>query len=197
MISAMHSLLKKSRLRTKFLVTTILVAGLFMGFSLYQSITFYTETAMSQVAEFSNRLLENTYSAMKFPMSIGDEKTVEEQLKGIKEHMSGIEVYLTDFSHNIIYASEERSIHTDMKNHLNYDESRIAFGKTMLTGKAPETSFQDKIRDEPFLVTIKPILNESSCYHCHGANRKILGSIVVKQSLKNMLAVVSNNRNKC
>ncbi len=85
MINSMYSLLKKSKLRTKFFVITLLVAGLFMGFSLYQSISFYTETTMNQVAEFSNRLLENTYSAMKFPMSIGDEKTVKEQLKGIKE----------------------------------------------------------------------------------------------------------------
>ncbi|MCG2830242.1 MAG: hypothetical protein L6302_04250, partial [Desulfobacteraceae bacterium] len=73
MINLMHSLLKKSQLRTKFLVTTILVAGLFMGFSLYQSIVSYTDSSMNQIAEFSNRLLENTYSAMKFPMSIGDE----------------------------------------------------------------------------------------------------------------------------
>jgi len=196
MIDLMHSLLKKSKLRTKLFVTTILVTGLFMGFSLYQSVTFHKETAMSQAAEFSNRLLENTYGAMMFPMSIGDEKTVEEQLKSIKKYMSGIEVYITDFNHHIIYASEESSIKTNMKNHLNNDDLRNAFEETLLTGKTPGTSFQDEIRDEPFLVTIKPILNELSCHHCHGANRKILGSMLVKQSVKNVLASIDNTRNK-
>ncbi len=121
MISVMHSLLKKSKLRTKFFVITLLVAGLFMGFSLYQSVSFYTETAMNQAAEFSDRLLENTYSAMKFPMSIGDEKTVKEQLKSIKEHMSDVQVYITDFNDEIIYASEEEFIHSNMKNNLHLD----------------------------------------------------------------------------
>ncbi len=196
MISIMHSLLKKSKLRTKFFWITLLVAGLFMGFSLYQSIVFYTETTMNQVAEFSDRLLENTYSAMKFPMSIGDEKTVKEQLKGIKEHMSGVQVYITDFNEEIIYASEEEFIHSNMKNNLHHNESRNALGKTLLTGKAPETSFHDRVGDEPFLVTIKPILNESSCHHCHGAARRVLGTMIVKQSLKNMIAEISNNRNQ-
>ncbi|NOR53636.1 MAG: PAS domain-containing protein [Candidatus Aminicenantes bacterium] len=196
MISIIQSLLKKSKLRTKFFVITLLVAGLFMGFSLYQSIVFYTETTMNQVAEFSDRLLENTYSAMKFPMSIGDEKTVREQLKGIKEHMSGVQVYITDFNEEIIYASEEGSIHSNMKNNLEHNEPRNALGETLLTGKAPETSFHDRVGDEPFLVTIKPILNESSCHHCHGAAREVLGAMVVKQSLKNMIAEISNNRNK-
>ena len=196
MISIMHSLLKKSKLRTKFFVITLLVAGLFMGFSLYQSIVFYTETTMNQVAEFSDRLLENTYSAMKFPMSIGDEKTVEEQLKDIKKHMSGVQVYITDFNEEIIYASEEGSIHSNMKNNLHHSESRDALAEALLTGKAPETSFQDRVGDEPFLITIKPILNESSCHHCHGAARRVLGSMVVRQSLKNMIAEISNNRNK-
>ncbi|MBW2737633.1 MAG: PAS domain-containing protein [Deltaproteobacteria bacterium] len=196
MINSMYSLLKKSKLRTKFFVITLLVAGLFMGFSLYQSISFYTETTMNQVAEFSDRLLENTYSAMKFPMSIGDEKTVKEQLKGIKEHMSGVQVYITDFNQCIAYASEEGIINSNMKKHLNRIESLNALGETLLTGKAPETSFYDRIDDEAFLITIKPILNESSCHHCHAANRKVLGTMVVKQSLKNVFAEISNNRNK-
>jgi PAS domain S-box-containing protein len=196
MISILHKLLKKSKLRTKLLATTFLASGLFMGFSLYQNIDFYTESSMEQAAEFSNRLLENTYCAIKFPMSIGDEKTIEEQMKGINKYMSGIQVYITDFRQSIVYSSEEGFIHTDMKKRLNHSESRDVLAEALLTGKAPETSFQDKVGDEPFLVTIKPILNESSCQHCHGTNRRVLGTIVVKQSLKNILAVVSNNRNK-
>jgi len=196
MINLMHSFVKKSKMRTKFLVTTILVAGLFMGISLYQSIVSYTDSSMNQMAEFSNRLLENTYSAMKFPMSIGDEKTVEEQLRDIQEHMSGVQIYITDFKQDIVYASEEGFIHTNMKNHLNHDSSRHALGETLLTGKAPDISFQDEIKDEPFLVTIKPILNEESCHHCHGAKREVLGAMVVKQTLKNVLASISKTRNQ-
>ncbi len=110
--------------------------------------------------------------------------------------MSGVQVYITDFNQCIAYASEEGIINSNMKKHLNRIESLNALGETLLTGKAPETSFYDRIDDEAFLITIKPILNESSCHHCHAANRKVLGTMVVKQSLKNVFAEISNNRNK-
>ncbi|NOQ45529.1 MAG: PAS domain-containing protein, partial [Desulfobulbaceae bacterium] len=196
MMDLINTLLKKSSLRSKFLVITILVAGFFMGFSLYQSIVFHKKTAMDQASEFANRLLENTYSAMRFPMSIGDEKTVEEQLKSIKEHMSGVEVYVTDFSQDIIYASEVEHIKSNMNTYIHEDEVIKAIGESIKTGKAPDQSYSVIKDNEPFLVNIKPIFNESSCYHCHGSAKKILGTIVVKQSVKKVLNSIGETRNK-
>ena len=188
--------MKKLSLRFKFLVITIIVAGLFVGLSLYQSIFFHKETVMNQASEFANRLLDNTYSAMRFPMSIGDEKTVEEQLKGIKEHMSGVHVYITDFTKSIIYASEERQINDKIGEYIPEGRVMDALGQSIVTGNAPDQSFLVSDSGEPFLINIKPILNESSCFHCHGSAKKILGAMVVKQSVKKVLTAIAETRNK-
>lgn len=195
-MTLINTLLKKSSLRSKFLVITILVAGLFMGFSLYQSIVFHKETAMNQASEFASQLLENTYSVMRFPMSIGDEKTVEEQLKSIKEHMSGVQVYIIDRSQDIVYASEEEHIKSNMNAYIQDGKLINAIGASIKTGKAPDQSYSIIKDNEPFLVNIKPILNESSCYHCHGSAKKILGTMVVKQSVKKVLNSIGETRNK-
>ncbi|MFC1837474.1 methyl-accepting chemotaxis protein [Thermodesulfobacteriota bacterium] len=195
MINIAEALWKKTRMRTKFLVATTLIVGLFVGFSLYKNIVYHTDTAMEQVAEFSNALLENTYSTMKFPMSMGDSKTVEEQLKSIKANMSGIQVYISDFNQDIIYASEDSRIHENMADYLHSEDARKALEETLHSGIVPDKSFKDIESNEPFLVTIKPIFNETSCYHCHTDYREVLGSIIVKKSIRNVLGSIQDARN--
>ncbi|MEA1935092.1 MAG: methyl-accepting chemotaxis protein [Thermodesulfobacteriota bacterium] len=186
-MNIMKSLWKKSSLRTKFLVLTIMVMGLFSGYSLYQNLMFNKKTAMAQAAESSDRLLESTYSAMKFPMSVADEVTVEEMLKGIDEHMKGVEVFISDFKANVIYASIESNKDRNMEEFLFEKKSRQALAKALATGRRPDASYRDNNGDDPFLVTILPILNEASCYHCHGSTKKVLGAMVIKHSVKDVL----------
>jgi methyl-accepting chemotaxis protein len=181
-------LLKKTGLRVKILIATIAVVGGFTGVFVYQALSFHTESALSQVAESSQHLLENTYSAIKYPMSIGDSKTVEAQLQDIKNHMEGIEVYISDFQERLTYASEENRIHTRVTDYLWEEETREALVDAMKTGQSPKESFTEFRDDEAFLVTILPLLNESGCRHCHGASRKVLGAMVVKQPVKEVYA---------
>ena len=103
MKNPIHELLKNMKMRTKILTVTIVVVSVFMGPSLYQSLVIHKKTAMNQASEFSDHMLDNIYSAIRFPMSVGDEKTVKEQMKDVKEHMDGVQVYILDFDHNIIY----------------------------------------------------------------------------------------------
>ncbi len=196
MRNPIHELLKKMRMRTKIFVATIVVVGIFMGLSLYQSLVIHKKTAMNQASEFSNHMLDNIYSAIRFPMSVGDEKTVNEQMKDVKEHMDGVQVYIADFYRKISYASEKERIDSSIEKYLQGNESRKALAEALATGKAPGISFSETEGEDPFLVTIKPILNESSCHHCHGAGRKVLGAMVIKQPVKNVFAAINHTRNR-
>jgi methyl-accepting chemotaxis protein len=196
MTSWMDRLLKKTGLRVKILIATIAVVGGFTGVFLYQALSFHSESALDQVAESSQHLLENTYSAIKYPMSIGDSKTVEAQLQDIKNHMEGIEVYISDFQENLTYASEEDRIHTKVTHYLWEEESQKALAHAMNTGQSPEKSYTEFRDDEAFLVTILPLLNESTCHHCHGGSRNVLGAMVVKQPVKEVYAALASARNR-
>ncbi|NVM21928.1 MAG: PAS domain-containing protein [Desulfobacterales bacterium] len=173
-------LLKKTGLRVKILVATILVIGAFTGISLYQTLSFHTKSSLNLVAESSQGMLENTYSAIKYPMSVGDSKTVEEQLKQIKKNMEGVEVYISDFRQKLIYASEEDRIHTGITQYLWERETQKALADALRSGQSPKKSFMETRDGDAFLVTIKPLLNESACHHCHGESQKVLGAMVVK-----------------
>ncbi|MEE9565863.1 MAG: HAMP domain-containing protein, partial [Desulfobacteria bacterium] len=196
MISWIDKLLKKTGLRVKILIATIIAVGGFTGVFLYQTLSSHTKSSLDQVAESSLHLLENTYSAIKYPMSIGDSRTVEAQLKDIKAHMEGIEVYISDFRENLTYASEEDRIHTSIMKQLWEEETRKGVADAMKTGLSPKESFTEFRDDEAFLVTILPLLNESGCHHCHGASRKVLGAMVVKQPVKDVYASLASTRNR-
>ncbi len=196
MRNLINELLKRMRMRTKILVFTILLVGIFMGLGLYQSLMTHKKTAMDQVAHSSDHLLENIYSAIRFPMSIGDEKTIKEQMKDVKKHIDDVQIYILDFRREITYASEEERINTSMEKYLNIKESRKALAEALATGKPPGESFPDIENKNPFLVNIKPILNESYCHHCHGAGRRVLGAMVIKQHVGDVLAAISQTRNR-
>jgi two-component system sensor histidine kinase/response regulator len=189
------TILKNTRMRTKILIATILVVGFFMGLSLYQSLVIHKETAMKQVAGSSDHLLESIYSGIKFPMSVGDCKTIREQMKDIKKNMEGVQVYISDFQKMIMYASEDERIFKSMATYLYENKSLDALAEALLTGQAPDISFSETEDHTPYLITIKPILNEDSCRHCHGSTRKVLGAMIIKQPVKEVFHAISHARN--
>jgi len=189
MINWIHELQKRTSLRAKILVATIVVVAGFTGVFLYQTVSFHTESALNQVAESSQGLL-------KYPMSVGDSKTVEKQLKDIKDHMEGVEVYISDFQQVLHYASEEDRIHTSIIHYLWEKETQRALADALGTGLSPNQSFTEIRNDEAFLVTIKPLLNERPCHHCHGASKKVLGAMVVKHPVKEVYASLAAARNR-
>jgi methyl-accepting chemotaxis protein len=196
MIGIIERFLRRMGLRVKILLATITVVGAFTGAFLYQTLSFHSNSALRQVAGSSQSLLENTYSAIKYPMSVGDSKTVEAQLQDIKEHMEGVEVYISDFEQRLTYASEEDRIHTHIGHQLWEKETQEALVETIHTGIAPKESFTEFKGDKAFLVTIMPLLNEETCHHCHGASRRVLGAMVVKHPVKNVYDSLAQARNR-
>ena len=192
----MNRLLKGTGLRVKILLATILTVAGFTGIFLYQTLSFHTESSLSLVAQESRSLLESTYSGIKYPMSVGDSKTVEAQLKDIKSHMKGVEVYIADVDKNLTYASEENRIRTNVSAYLWEEETQDAVSDVLTTGETPEHSFTEIKGGEAFLVTIMPLLNEQGCHHCHGSSKNVLGAMVVKHPVKEVYATLATARNK-
>ena len=194
-MNLINAILKNTKIRTKILVGTIVVVSFFMGLSLYQSLVIHKETAMKQVAGSSDHLLKSIYSGIKFPMSVGDCRSIREEMKDIKEHMGGVQVYISDFQKNISYASENERIFKNMAMYLYENKSRDALDESLLTGHAPDISFSEMEDHTPYLITIKPILNENSCHHCHGSTREVLGAMIIKQPVEEVLAAIGDTRN--
>ena len=169
---------------------------LFTGWGLYQIITFHTRNALDLVANYSRSLLEHTYSTIKHPMEVGDSDTVEAQFEDIKKSMQGVEVYVTDFRQGISYASEKDRVHTPMSSLLAPAGHSAGPTDTLRTGVVPEKTFTESTGAASYLVALKPVLNEQTCHHCHGASQKVLGAMIVKQPVTDIFASLAAARTR-
>jgi PAS domain S-box-containing protein len=194
MISGLMRFHQNFKLRTKTLAVIALVVVLFTGAGLYQIITFHTRNSLDLVAAYSKSLLEHTYSAIKYPMEVGDSDTVEEQFADIKKSMQGVEVYVTDFRQGITYASEKDRAHTPMNHYLQQQDTQQALTETLKSGVAPAKTLTETNGEATYLVALKPVLNEQTCHHCHGASQRVLGAMIVKQPVTSIYASLASAR---
>ncbi len=189
-------LIKRTRMRTKILMSTIIVLVTFMVIFLHQSLRLQQQFAISQLALFSNHLLDNAYSTVRSSMVVGQSGIIKDQLKDIKENMGGVRVYITDFSKEIAYATESEKVRTSIDALMTGKDVQKALDELLATGVAPDRSYPGQIDGQPFISTLKPIFNNQACQHCHGSSRRILGAMVINHPAREVLAAVAQTRNK-
>ncbi|HAA03562.1 MAG TPA: hypothetical protein DCE18_09350, partial [Syntrophobacteraceae bacterium] len=194
MVHVLQRFSRRLSLRIKTLGVIAVVVIIFTGASISQTITFLSRSGLELTATYNKSLLEHTYSAIRYPMAIGDSDIIVEQFDDIKQNMQGVEVYVTDFRQGITYASEKERTRSPMHQHLHQPEAKQALSDTLQSGQPPNATFTETNGANSYLISIKPVLNERSCHHCHGSSQKVLGAIVVKQPVTSIFAALGATR---
>ncbi len=188
--------MKKQSLQ--FMIISRLVVVLAVIFTVLISINFYYQRkSMREEAAFSSAMLENSlFNAIRHPMSINDSNTVRRQFEGVKRNMTGVQSYIFSFDRRIVYASEESFIGKNVGKLVASTELVDDIGRIIEQGKAIRENYYEEVDSVPYLTLVRPILNEKKCNHCHGASRKVLGGLLVRQSLAGTEEALSGLRNK-
>jgi methyl-accepting chemotaxis protein len=182
----------------QFMVTSRLVVILAIIFSLLISINYYYQRqSMKQEAARSAAMLESSlFNAIRNPMSINDAETVRKQFEGVKRNMAGVQSYIFSFDHLIVYGSEENFIGKKISRLIASAELNDDIGQIISQGKSIKDNYIEEIDSVSYLTLVRPILNEKKCNHCHGASRKVLGGMLVRQDLSGMEEALAGLRNK-
>jgi methyl-accepting chemotaxis protein len=136
----------------------------------------------SQTQHAAESLAAVIESSVFDALAVGNNNEVRKQFNRLKENTAGIEVSIFDFNGDITFASEAALVHQNIRSILSSTQAISATGIMLQEGKTPSDSFQETIRQKPYLSLLQPILNSESCYHCHGSSRKVLGGIHVRTS---------------
>ncbi|MDI6789662.1 MAG: methyl-accepting chemotaxis protein [Thermodesulfobacteriota bacterium] len=195
MLKLLKSYINK-RLRFKILIALILTSALFMGVLIYLGVNSHREDVLDKVTRFEMELADMTHAGIKHPMAIGDMAAVKQQLRDIKTAMKGIEVYITDADQTVFYASHEETVGTKLGNLLADPELTKTLSDILSTGTDPRRPFLQTINGEPYNLIFHPILNEPACYNCHAPAKRVLGSLVVRQSVAADYASIASLRNR-
>ncbi|MFH2098919.1 MAG: hypothetical protein ABIJ95_05350, partial [Pseudomonadota bacterium] len=187
--------MRKTRLRTKMLVVTILVVVGFMVVNFLTILKTQRNIALDQMGSFSERLLDKTLSGFIYPMTLGDTESVERELQQTGREMGGLHIYISAPDQRVTFASSAEFVNTRVSSQLN-EEGQAKLAQALETGGDPGKAYEQYTGDNPFLVTVRPIANRKECYHCHGTSKKVLGAVVLAQPLSKVYATLDSTRNQ-
>ena len=124
--------------------------------------------------------------AVAAPMVVGDDAGTTEQFQTIAEMFDGTQVYMTNFRGNITYATDESLLRQDLASVVGLDDFN-AMVQTAMETKLEQHKLLES-NGIPTYFTVEPILNQKSCFHCHGKAHEVLGFSVTATDVSAQMA---------
>ncbi len=186
----------KKRLANKILLAIVVTIVLIMGIEIIVRIYFGTRDRIELITMSARELATSTYAGIKHPMEVGDADYILRQLAHIRETVKDLEVFICNFDQDIVYSTHEDKVKTKMADAINNKAALQTLGDMLKTGIESERPFEDHVLGEKYLVYFYPILNQKECHHCHGASRKVLGSMAIRMSAETAYTTVAAQRNR-
>ena len=170
---------------------------LILGSIIYINISDQRSHIKAGLVHTANMLADTFYNGMIYPMATGDSKAIELQMEGFEAFTEeGEEVLIFGFDKQIAYASEKNRIGNKVTELTGSSDLKAAINQLIQNGRSDQTGYEETVGGKPYLSTIRPILNENRCFHCHGSNQRVLGGLMVRESLEEMYKDLGNLRNK-
>ncbi|UZP66304.1 methyl-accepting chemotaxis protein [Desulfovibrio mangrovi] len=182
----MQFLLRSLGIKVLFLVTVASVlsfSGLFLANSYNQK-----ETAFYLIHDAAASVSDMLLSAIEDPMSVGDDAGTRAKFAHIREQYDNIDVYLTDFKGVVSYGTRETVERKELAGEIGNPTLAAIVTESLET---PVKRFETlTIGDKPYFAATYTIENAESCHHCHGASRKILGSMVMLKDISSEMGML-------
>ncbi|MBC7359613.1 MAG: HAMP domain-containing protein [Desulfacinum sp.] len=152
------------------------------------------ERLLQEGLETGRLLADSVYASIKHPMATGAEGALEQQLMDIGAKFQDLDIYIYDFAGKVTYATREDQLRSDLRS-LGLSGNILTNIESSLSGQSVEQKVAlEETQNGPKIAVVTPILNEPSCYHCHGASRKVLGGLLVRRDASPLFAHLAKMR---
>ncbi len=181
----------------RFLISTLAILfSLVLGCIIYMNISDQRSHVKAEVLKSANMVADSAYNGMIYPMSVGDSDSIWQQMEHFKRHIKGMEVLVFDFDKNVTYASEKNKAGKDLTTLIRSNDLKASLEQMLKDGKAHQIGYEEIVEGKSYLSVLRPLLNESRCYHCHGSSRSVLGGLMTRQRTDKMYKSLATIRNK-
>ena len=150
----------------------------------------------AEVHHSAQGLADSVYNSMVYPMSVGDGKTIRQQMEEFKKSLKFAEVYVFGFDKLCTYSSEKEKVGTDLTKEIKSAGLAAELDQLLRDGKSSGQGHEESIAGKHYLTVLRPMVNDNRCHHCHGASRPVLGGVMVRQNIDKMISNLASLRNK-
>lgn len=148
-------------------------------------------TSILEQSRISSHMLAAAIEGGTFDaLGAGRNNDVVRQLRRLKEREPSLEVSFFDFEGTIAFSTMSGASGRAITSYLQSPAAGAALARMLSDGIKPKEIFEERIDGAVFLSSVKPILNETSCHHCHGSSRKVLGGLHVRTSAEKAVQMV-------
>ncbi len=151
---------------------------------------------LKQVAGQNTRLADTVNNAIFDALSTGDNDVVRSQFGRLNEKLPGVRIYIYDFHGKVSFSTDSSKVGLSVKALFKETEAAHAVNQMLTDHLPPTSSATVDFAGERFSVKHLPIVNEPSCYHCHGQSQKLLGGITIASSIETLLDAMHATRNR-
>jgi methyl-accepting chemotaxis protein len=160
------------------------------------NVVYQQKQMQEQFQTSTNLLAEAVCNSMLYPMAVGDEETIRQQMAEFAKNSKNLKIYVFGFDKFISYTSESREVNTDLVKKINSPSLTKALDVLVSTGKNPESAMDEQKDGTHYLSVLRPLVNENRCHHCHGSSRSVLGGVLVEQNSQYMFDALAAIRIK-
>lgn len=180
-----------------------MIGGLAILFALILSLIIYMNIAdkrehIKADALHASTLFADTFcNGMAHPMATGDCEVIDLQMEGLEAFLKeGEEILIFCFNRRITYASEKNRIGKKVTELIDSSDLKAAIDQLIQSGISDQTAYEEILGGSSYLTTVRPILNENRCFHCHGSSQPVLGGMMIRKSVEEMYNALGELRNK-
>ena len=118
---------------------------------------------------------------VRLAMVTGDRDEVQASLAAIGRGTPGLEIHILDPKQVVAFTSRPGAAGAPIARVAGDEGARRAVGAALAAGD--ETVLEEAGGQDRWLTVVRPVIADGRCVRCHGTARKVLGVIMIRQSL--------------
>jgi methyl-accepting chemotaxis protein len=175
-------------------VLSLLLALLIAGLLAYNMYTLW-DTASHEICSSSSLLSDSVYNGIMRPMTVNDIATIKDQMKAYGENMADVDILIFGVDKKVTYASKAGLQGRGVDQVLASDEISRALSRLLVNPQGGSLDFVETKDGSAYATVLKPMVNQKSCHHCHGASKPVLGGVALRRDIRKNLAAQRAVRN--
>ncbi len=183
-------------LSAQILAALFLSVALVMTVVIYVSSSYQNKEMMNEMTAANEEMASAVFAAIRYPMSMGDSRAVEEQLIDLGKTVPDVEVYVVDRSGNITFSSQKNRLSSPIVPFIESQLAAEALKRMLETETRQEQSIEEIADGRRYFLHVHKLENEATCVRCHGAAEKLLGSVILRKSADKQYAALAEIRNR-
>jgi uncharacterized phage infection (PIP) family protein YhgE len=150
----------------------------------------------AEVHRSAQGLADSVYTSMVYPMAVGDGKMIRQQMEEFKKNLTFAEVSVFGFDKHLTYSSEKDKVGMDLTKEIQSGGLAAELDQLLRDGKSTGRGHEESMNGKQYLTILRPMVNDNRCHHCHGSSRLVLGGLIVRQNIDEMIDSLASLRNK-